>query len=65
MLSLVLKLHHDLPSTEDLRIVLDIATTMNNTKAQLRSPHVSTREISEHETTQLLVLPEETSVIVT
>jgi len=65
MLSLVFKLHHDKPSTEDLRIVLDIATALNNTKTQLRNPHINTREISEHETIQLLVLPEETSVIVT
>jgi len=62
---LLLRLHHDEPRIEDLRIVLNMATTLNDTKPQLSSQRVNTGEINEHETVQRLVLPEETSVIVT
>lgn len=65
ILRLLRKLHRDKPRIEDLRILLNMATTLNSTKIQLRNPHANTGEISELETIQVLALPEQTSVTVT
>lgn len=65
ILRLLRKLHRDKPRIEDLRILLNMATTLNSTKIQLRNPRANTGEISELETIQVLALPEQTSVTVT